>query len=143
MPWRRIDDFPEKTGRYIVSHSGRMASDAYFTANEGDTHYPVGWSQMPQFGPTHWLDDEMKMEDDVPDNIRFIHWPDMKEFEWGEGWSFGRNNLRKEIISLISKFRFIKAWKILNMPQKHKDDFFEKKYGPEECGLKPLDKKWK
>lgn len=53
---RRMDDVPEKTGRYVVLHRGMIAGDAYYTACEGDTHYPVGWSQYPSFMPTHWLD---------------------------------------------------------------------------------------
>lgn len=54
--WRCMDDAPDKTGRYIVAHAGMVGGDAYFTAKEGDTHYPVGWSQVPHWKPTHWLD---------------------------------------------------------------------------------------
>jgi hypothetical protein len=53
---RRLDDVPEKTGRYVVLHRGMTAGHAYYTAKEGDTQYPVGWSQLPNFNPSHWLD---------------------------------------------------------------------------------------
>lgn len=55
--WRdMINDPPRESGRYIVTHPGKVGGDAYYTAREGDTHYPVGWSQLPHFGPTVWLD---------------------------------------------------------------------------------------
>lgn len=54
--FRLLNDVPEKTGRYCVAHRGRMYGHAYYTAKEGDTQYPVGWSQWPEFSPTHWLD---------------------------------------------------------------------------------------
>lgn len=52
---RRIDDVPEKSGRYVVLHKGMIAADAYYNA-EPDSRYPAGWSQYPKFLPTHWLD---------------------------------------------------------------------------------------
>ncbi len=51
-----VDDPPEMTGRYCVGHGGATFGDAYYTARDGDTHYPVGWSQVPRFWPTFWVD---------------------------------------------------------------------------------------
>jgi hypothetical protein len=51
-----VNDPPEKTGRYCVGHAGSVFGDAYYTANDGDTHYPVGWSQVPKFNPEFWID---------------------------------------------------------------------------------------
>lgn len=63
-PWRIIGiDRPLESGRYIVSHAGGVGGSAYYTAHEGDTGYPVGWSQMPSFQPTHWLDMKGPSED--------------------------------------------------------------------------------
>lgn len=53
---RLLNDPPKATGRYVVMHRGMIAGHAYYTAQEGDTHYQVGWSQLPDFNPTHWLD---------------------------------------------------------------------------------------
>lgn len=140
MKWRLIDDFPEKTGRYVVAHRGKIASDAYFTAKEGDTHYPFGWSQMPQFGPTHWLDDDTEMEGDIPNIIRFIQWPDMSK-DYLDGYYEGRNRLRREIINLLKKMKFRKIKSILMY--KDKNGLREYKHGPEARGLQPLDDKWR
>ena len=57
MKWRPFSENPSKTGRYIVKHRGNSGADAYYTARKGDTHYPVGWAQLPEFGATHWLDE--------------------------------------------------------------------------------------
>lgn len=54
--WRLLSDVPEKSDRYIVAHAGQIGGSAFFTANAGDTSFPIGWSQMPDFSPTHWLD---------------------------------------------------------------------------------------
>lgn len=55
--WRLMKDNPPKTGRYIVCHRGRTGGDAFFVARAGEAgELPVGWSQMPDFGPTHWID---------------------------------------------------------------------------------------
>jgi hypothetical protein len=48
-------DPPQKSGRYGVLHRGMVAKDAFFNTGDID-RIPVGWSQMPHFGPTHWLD---------------------------------------------------------------------------------------
>lgn len=56
LRWRELADYPAETGRYIVAHCGQVGGHAYYTAREGDTHYPVGWAQLPDFKPTHWLD---------------------------------------------------------------------------------------
>lgn len=60
--WRKLDDVPVKTGRYAVGHAGGIVGHAYYTAKTGETRYPVGWAQMPDFGPTHWIDPPKRAE---------------------------------------------------------------------------------
>lgn len=60
--WRcMVDDPPKKTGRFCVAHKGQEFGSAYYTAKKGDTHYPVGWSQVPNFRPNAWLDGDMEI----------------------------------------------------------------------------------
>ena len=59
MAWKRMTRAPKKSGRYIVKHRGQSGGDAYFNAGEL-TSVPIGWSQLPAHGVTHWLD-ESKM----------------------------------------------------------------------------------
>jgi hypothetical protein len=65
--WRSmVNDPPSKTGRYVVAHRGGVGGDAFYTAREGDTHLSQGWSQVPPFGPTHWLDGPTPTLDSSP-----------------------------------------------------------------------------
>lgn len=82
--WRVMaTDPPKVTGRFIVAHRGGIAGHAYYTAREGETHYTVGWAQIPFFGPTHWLDapslgDQVGLFDDVP-RLRLTPVPTKKQ----------------------------------------------------------------
>jgi len=54
--WRSMEaDPPTETGRYCVGHRGSIFGHAFYTARKGDTHYPVGWEQVPPWRPSHWL----------------------------------------------------------------------------------------
>ena len=85
-----ITDPPEKTGRYCVGHAGAVFGDAYYTAQEGDTHYSVGWSQVPSFRPEFWLDmDDVKLPRGGPRVITEIQKPvKAPERKKGKFWGF-------------------------------------------------------
>lgn len=74
MKWRPMTDSPSKSGRYIVKHRGQIGGHAWYTAKVGDTHYPVGWEQIPEFGPTHWLDETRSKEIPLDDDSKRF-WP--------------------------------------------------------------------
>jgi hypothetical protein len=56
-----VEDPPKKTGRYCVAHRGLTFGHAYYTAKEGETHYTVGWAQVPEFWPNAWLDGDFNI----------------------------------------------------------------------------------
>ena len=111
MTWRLMSDFPEKTGRYCVGHRGHIFSDAYFAAADAN---PLGSGyrpQLPQFGPTHWLDDEYEMEGDLENRFE-LKGKHMKE-NYSDGWRAGQHFLRKTLICHLKKFKLKRAYREL------------------------------
>lgn len=81
--WRSMeDDPPKKTGRYCVGHRGNFFGHAYYTARVGDTHYPVGWNQVPKWRPSHWLDVPY-IGDATPQPSAGVVMPERKECDDG------------------------------------------------------------
>jgi hypothetical protein len=65
---REMTEVPKKTGRYIVLNRGLVGGDAFYWTEEdvSSGRYTSitrsGWTQLPQHGPTHWLE----IEDNIP-----------------------------------------------------------------------------
>lgn len=111
MKWRLMTDFPEKTGRYCVGHRGQIFSDAYYVKGENETHYPVGWHQLPQFGPTHWLDDDYEMEGELENRFDLKGKDEKKDYS--DGWRAGQRYVRREIIRHLKKLHLKRAYREL------------------------------
>jgi hypothetical protein len=69
--WEPMTNPPNKSGRYAVAHRGLTIGNAYYNAKKGDTHMPIGWSQLPDWGPTHWLNSDYKIGEPEIDYVRF------------------------------------------------------------------------
>lgn len=62
---RPMTEKPTKTGRYPVLHRDSVAGDALYWhpddtlrifASSPSAKIRAGWQQLPDFGPTHWVD---------------------------------------------------------------------------------------
>lgn len=75
MSWEPMTNPPQKSAHYAVMHRGRVFGTAYYYAGDFKTSGMVlGWNQLPDFGPTHWLDSGYIVQDAA---ARF--WPEKKQ----------------------------------------------------------------
>ena len=66
LTMRPMTEPPTKTGRYAVLHRGHIVGHAFYFTPEDVANkelYPdpgnnlrAGWQQLPNWGPTHWID---------------------------------------------------------------------------------------
>jgi len=63
MSWEPMNNVPEKSGHYVVGHRGNQFGTAYYNAGEHNIHLPLGWSQIPNCSPTHWLNSSYNIDD--------------------------------------------------------------------------------
>lgn len=111
MKWRPMSEYPEKTGRYCVGHAGRVFSDAYY-ADGDNTHYPTGWHQLPQFGPTHWLDGEYDMSSELTIDRFSIEGRDQKK-TFTDGYREGILSVKCRARKLLFKGKLISLFKLI------------------------------
>lgn len=102
MSWEPIDNVPQKSGHYVVGHLGRVFGTAYFNAGEQKISLPLGWSQIPNCSPTHWLNSTYDL-DSCKSTYRI--WPDTHS-NWNEylpprfnqtNWNFSRASFWKRL----------------------------------------------
>lgn len=89
---RPMTETPTQSGRYPVLHRGSVAGDAFYWCPEDvatNTKLYAGWQQLPDFGPTHWID-TAELAEKLP-----LEW-DSKRF-WADRNGFPTNNPPKPV----------------------------------------------